>query len=201
MFFSDYSKTGFIYHIAPINDLKRILTEGIQYDDKQSYKSKYIDFHSFIDQEKTPTIPNWVIRRKSIFASLNYRDNPRFHSHSVVLAVRIQPEKCWVANENLANEIYEPFILQDIEAFKESKEYMKTRGRGLAQEYWETSLSFLENTQRRFDLKKGYDAEVLVHHTIYPKDIKPLFIVSDHHIYTIKEWKRTFCSTSETISN
>ncbi|KAB3534056.1 hypothetical protein F8154_09900 [Alkaliphilus pronyensis] len=193
MLFSDYKDTGFLYHIAPITDLEKILENGIKYDDKESYANKYIQLHTFIDNERPKHIPNWVIRKRAIFASLNYRDNTRFHSHTVVLAVKVQPEKCWIANENLANKIYEPLILQNTKCFKEAKKYIDTKGRALAEEYWNTSLSFLENLHKRYDAIYGYDAEALIQHTITPNNIKPLLIVTDHRVYSIEQWRKCFC--------
>ncbi len=192
MFFDDYLKTGKVYHIAPVNDLEKILLEGIKYDDKVTYEDKYCDFHCFIDNLKPPHIPSWVERKKAIFATMNYKDNPNFHSHTVVMALKINPEKCWIANENRANEIYEPFILQNIEWLKGAKKYIETKGKELINEYWETSLSFKENLKKRRDLREGYDAEVLILHTIEPKDIEILYVVSDHKVMDFDEWERYF---------
>lgn len=193
MFFDDYLKTNKIYHIAPINDLKQILLNGIKYDDKVTYENKYYDFHCFIDSLKPPHIPPWVRRRESIFATMNYRIEPNFHSHTVVMALTIDQSKCWIANESRANQIYEPFVLQEIESLNGAKEYMNGKGKYLIEEYWETSLSFEENLMKRMDLKEGYDAEVLIHHPIEPKDIEILYIVSDHKVMEFNEWKKVFC--------
>lgn len=193
MFFDDYSKTGKIYHIAPINDLKQILSEGIKYDDKVTYKNKYYEFHSFIDSVKPKYIPSWIERKKAIFATMNYRKDPNFYSHTVVMALKVDPSKCWIANESRANEIYEPFILQDIKELIGVKEYINTKGKDTIEEYWKTSLSFKENLNKRIDLKEGYDAEVLIFHPIEPKDIEILYIVSDHRLMKFNEWKKVFC--------
>lgn len=193
MFFDDYSKTGRVYHIAPINDLKQILSEGIKYDDKVTYKNKYYEFHSFIDSVKPKYIPSWIERKKAIFATMNYRKDPNFYSHTVVMALAIDPSKCWIANESRANEIYEPFILQDIKELIGVKEYINTKGKDTIEEYWKTSLSFEENLNKRIDLKEGYDAEVLIFHPIEPKDIEILYIVSDHRLMKFNEWKKVFC--------
>jgi len=193
MFFQDYIETNRVYHIASINDLKIILEEGIRFDDKVTYHCKYYDFHSFINQYRNEKIPVWVDRRKAIFASMNYRSKPIFHSHTVVLAVKIQPDKCWIANENRANQVYEPYIMQEVGQFKEARDYLANKGRALLKEYWETSLSFKENLIERRDLIKGYDAEVLVLHSIPPEDIEILYIVSDHRILKPQQWKEIFC--------
>lgn len=193
MFFDDYLKTGKIYHIASINDLKQILLNGIKYDDKVTYGDKYYDFHCFIDSLKPSHIPSWVKRKKSIFATMNYRDHPNFYSHNVVMALTIDPSRCWIANENRANQTYEPFVLQEVEFLNGAKEYMKQEGKRLIEEYWETSLSFEDNLNKRMDLKEGYDAEVLILHSIDPKDIEILYIVSDHKVMEFNEWKKVFC--------
>ncbi|RKD28989.1 hypothetical protein [Thermohalobacter berrensis] len=192
MLFSDYTQTGYIYHIVPITDLNKTLNRGIKYDDKNTYVTKYLQFHRFIDKYKPIYIPDWVIREKAIFGSMNFSSNHYFHSHSALLAVKINPKKCWIANENLANCLYEPYILKNIEEFKEAEEYIKKNGEKIIQRYWETSLSFTDNLEKRKDKNKGYDAEVLIFHDILPKDIKLLSIVSDHKIMSVEEWKRFF---------
>lgn len=193
MFFEDYRKTGLIYHVAHITDLKKILTEGIKYDDKVSYKKHYHSFHGFIDEHRTSTIPEWVVRERAIFATMNYKSNPCFHSHTAVLALKVDTSKCWVANENKANQIYEPFILRGIGELTKADNYLKTAGRNLMIDYWETSLSFEENLKYRRDLEKGYDAEVLIFHGIPPEDIKLLYLVSDHRVLTVQQWRKIFC--------
>ncbi len=193
MFFDDYSETGRVYHIAPINDLGKILADGIKHDDKITYEYKYYDFHRFIDSLKPAHIPPWVERKKAIFAAKNYRSEPNFCSHSVVMSLEIDPSKCWVANENRANQIYEPFILQGVGPLSGAGEYMKTEGKKSIKEYWGTSLSFEKNLEERMDLEEGYDAEVLIFHDIKPEDIEILYIVSDHRIMDFDEWKRVFC--------
>ena len=193
MFFDDYLKTGRVYHVAPVNDLGKILSNGIKNDDKITYEYKYYDFHCFIDNLKPEYIPSWVERKKAIFATKNYRKEPNFCSHSVVMALKIEPSKCWIANESRANQIYEPFILQEIESLKGAKEYMETKGKRSIEEYWQTSLSFEDNLKKRLDLKDGYDAEVLIFHNIEPKNIEILYIVSDHRIMEFDEWKKIFC--------
>ncbi|WP_129595978.1 hypothetical protein [Anaerophilus nitritogenes] len=193
MFFEDYTNTKVLYHIISLIDLKRVLQRGIHFDDKITYQTKYDGFHEIIDNEKPEYIPKWVIRNKSIFASMNYSKNHYFHSHSAVLSIQVNPKKCWVANENYANEFYEPFVLQHIKDFEGCKKYIQNEGKKLLKKYWETSLSFEENLKARKDKTKGYDAEVLILHSIEPKDIEIEYIVSDHKMMTIKEWKNTFC--------
>lgn len=39
---------------------------------------------------------------------------------------------------------------------------------------------------------KDYDEEVLIFHPIEVRDIVPLYIVSDHKMLTIDEWKKIF---------
>ncbi|MCT4620598.1 MAG: hypothetical protein N4A62_14570 [Marinisporobacter sp.] len=193
MIFPDYKETGVIYHIISLIDLKKTLREGITFDDKVTYKTKYDGFHQLIEQEKNDHIPEWVIRSKAIFASMNYPKNHKFHSHSAVLAIKINPHQCWIANENYANETYEPYTLQNIHTFEKCKDYLDTKGKELLKEYWETSLSFKENLKVRMDKKEGYDAEVLVMHKINPKDIRLEYIVSDHRMLKVEEWKKIFC--------
>ncbi len=193
MFFADYSKTRKVYHIAPINDLNQILLHGIRYDDKVTYEDKYYQFHCFIDRLKPSYIPSWVQRKKAIFATMNYRIEPNFHSHTAVMALTIDTKKSWIANESKANQIYEPFILQEVDLFNGAKKYISGEAKDVIKEYWETSLSFEENINRRMDLKEGYDAEVLIFHAIEPKDIEILYIVSDHKVMELNEWKKVFC--------
>ena len=188
MFFKDYKDTGYIYHVAAITDLKEILESGIKYNDKETYESKYLDFHKYIDSYKTENIPKWVKREHAIYATMNYHKNHDFHSHSVVLGIKINPEKCWVASESLANKIYEPFILKEIDIFNCANDYLKKNGDNMCEEYWETSISFLENIKVRRDKNEKYDDEVLIFHDIKPEDIKPLYIVSDQEFTTVENW-------------
>ncbi|SNS71597.1 hypothetical protein SAMN05446037_101850 [Anaerovirgula multivorans] len=193
MFFEDYKKTGLIYHVAHITDLKKILTEGMNYDDKASYKKHYHSFHRFIDKYQTNNIPPWVVREKAIFATMNYKNNPCFHSHTAVLALKVDITKCWVANENKANQIYEPFILRETENFAKAENYLNITGRDLILEYWKTSLSFQENLRYRRDLEEGYDGEVMIFHSIPPEDIELMYLVSDHRVLTVEAWQKIFC--------
>lgn len=192
MIFQGYEKTGVIYHIVSLVDLRKTLKNGIVYDDKITYKSKYDEFHKLIDEQKPGWVPDWVVRGQSIFASMNYPKEHKFHSHSAILAIKINPEKCWVANENRANQIYEPFILQHIETFKKCTGYLDTKGKESLKEYWETSLSFKDyiKTPGKMD---GYDVEVLVNHSIKAEDIEIKYIISDHRMMNVEEWKKVFC--------
>ena len=193
MLFPDYEETGVIYHIISIIDLEKTLMDGITYDDKATYRSMYYKFHSMIDKEKPSFIPSWVIRRNAIFASMNFSKWHKFHSHSAVLGIKINEKRCWVANENYANQLYEPFVLKDTTEFSSCKTYLNTEGRELLRKYWETSLSFQDNLSQKIDEFKGIDAEVLIFHDIPPKDIQLLYIVSDHRMMTASEWKERFC--------
>ena len=192
MTFADYAEQGYVYHVISITDLGKTLKEGIRFDDKSTYKSKYMDFHSYFDRYKPSSIPDWVERKKAIFASISFKEGHTWHSHSAILRVRIQKQRCWVCNENLANFIYEPYILQYLEGFEHTREYMKENGRRFVEEYWENSLSYYDNLERRLDKKKGYDAEILIMHPIPPEDIECMYIVSDHQILSYKEWQDYF---------
>lgn len=189
MLFPDYNQTTVVYHVVPITDLKKIISEGIEYDDKKTYKSKYLSFHKYIDTFRNESIPPWVVREKAIFASMNFSKGHSWHSHSVLIALKIDPKRCWIANENLANKIYEPFILKDIKGFEEAAGYLSDEGTKSIAKYWDTSLSFLENLNERKDMTKGYDAEVLIFHKIEPEDITPLSIGSDHVMMPVENWK------------
>ncbi len=193
MIFADYTETQKIYHIISMYDLKDTLENGINYDDKVTYNTKYKGFHSLIDQEKTEAIPQWVIRKKAIFGSLNYNDSFSFYSNSVVLGIKINPKKSWVANEILANENYAPFFLKEIEFFTDADNFFKEKGKELLKAYWETSLSFKDNLKKRMDKKEGYDAEILIFHNICPENIEIEFIISSHQRYTPEEWKKKYC--------
>lgn len=192
MLYPDYTETGYVYHVAPITDLDKILKEGIRYDDKTSYLIKYKEFHQFIDSYKTEHIPSWVIRENAIFASLNFSEEHCWHSHSVILAVKIDPNRCWVANENLANRLYEPFILKNTIGFNCANDYLNHYSESTLKEYWNTSLSFKDNLMIRRDKVQKYDAEVLIFHDIKPENIKILSIISDHNNMTIEQWMELF---------
>lgn len=192
MMLEDCAGQGYAYHIVSITDLEKSLTEGIRYDDKDTYGSKYYDFHLYFDGYKTSAIPKWVERKKAIFASICFKEGHKWHSHSAVLRIKLQMEHCWVCNENLANFIYEPFILQNMEGFESTREYLRINGRPLVEAYWENSLSYTDNLNIRKDKKEGYDAELLVMHHIPPEDIECLYIISDHQIMSYKEWQCYF---------
>lgn len=194
MIFPDYNKTECIYHIISIVDLKKTLEQGIEFDDKMTYKCKYLDFHNYIDNFRHDNIPDWVVRRKAIFGSMNFKDNHYFHSHTAVLKVKPNLDKCWVANENLANSTYEPFILKELEKYDGLEGYFNKIGDEALKDYWSTSLSFNDNLAQRRDNKEGYDAEVLMFHDIKPEDIEVLFIRADHKIYSLKDFKEEFYS-------
>lgn len=164
-----------------------MLKNGIKYNDKSTYHTKYLDFHKYISTQKPSNIPDWVRREKAIFASLNYKSNHFWHSHTAILALKIDKDKCWVANENLVNMIYEPFILKNVKSFKVTKEYLNGECKKAIKEYWDTSLSFKENLVMRYDKIKGYDAEAMIFHDIKPENITILRIISDHKIMTVEE--------------
>lgn len=190
--FEDYDKTGCLYHVVSILDYKNVIQNGIKYDDKNTYTDKYYDFHSYFDDFKSDKIPKWVERKKAIYTSLNYKDSHQWHSHSVILKVIVDESKCWVCNENLANILYEPFVLQGIQCFEEAKVYMDRYGTKAAKKYWDESISFHDNKKERKDKTPRYDAEVLVFQDIKPENIKCIYIISDHKIMSIKEWKEYF---------
>ncbi|HYE83715.1 MAG TPA: hypothetical protein VEG39_16320 [Clostridia bacterium] len=192
MTFMDYAEQGYVYHVINIIDLGKTLHEGIRYDDKNTYESKYMDFHSYFDLYKPGSVPEWVERRKAIFASILFKEGHTWHSHSAILRAKIQKHRCWVCNENLANFIYEPYILQHLEGFNLTKEYMRDKGRRFVEEYWNNSLSYTDNLKKRLDKKEGYDAEILIMHPIPPEDIECLYIISDHQMLSFKEWQEYF---------
>lgn len=197
MLFDDYINTGMVYHVADINDLKNILEKGIVYNDKSTYIDKYLSFHKFLDSFRPDHIPDWVIREKAIFSSLNFSKAHYFHSHSVILGIRIDPNRCWIFNENLANSLYEPFVLREIKDFYMARDYLEVIGKDIGRKYWETSLPFLENLKIRQDKKEAYDGEVLIFHSVQPRDILPLYIISDHRMMSIEEWKTFFKGESK----
>lgn len=188
----DCAEQGFAYHVISITDLKRTLKEGIRFDDKSTYGSKYIDFHTYFDMFRSKEIPEWVERKKAIFASICFKEGHKWHSHSAILKIKLQTDRCWVCNENLANFMYEPFLLQDIEGFEQTREYMRKYGRSFVEAYWENSLSYISNLSIRRDREEGYDAELLILHPIPPEDIQCLYIVSDHQIMRYEEWQSFF---------
>ncbi len=190
--FKDYSQTNRVYHIVSLKDLDYVLKYGICYNDKITYDTKYRGFHDYIDTFKGEDIPSWVERKKSIFASLNFKEDHYFHSHSAILSIKIQADKCWIANENLANKIYEPFVLKETKGFEGCKSFLDKEGKVILKQYWDTSLSFTENLKERRDLGKGYDGEVLICHCIPKEDIEVLYICSDHERMSVDDFKRCF---------
>ncbi|MBA1336660.1 MAG: hypothetical protein HPY66_3095 [Firmicutes bacterium] len=197
MIFPDYTQTGMVYHVINVNDYREVRENGIVYNNKSTYKSRYEGFHRFINSFRPQYIPEWVDRTKAIFASMNFEEGHQWHSHSILLALTIDPSRCWIANENKANELYEPFVLHSEEEFCGAVHYLEGRGKKTAEEYWETSLSFQDNLGKRRDLEFGYDAEVMVFHPVKPQDIHYIAIISDHRVLTIDKWKETFCKKRE----
>ena len=200
MLLEDCAEQGYAYHVVSITDLENTLAKGIEYDDKATYGSKYYHFHSYFDRFKPTDIPEWVERKKAIFASICFREGHKWHSHSALLKIRIQRDKCWVCNENLANFIYEPFILKDMDGFEATREYMSLNGKAYVEEYWRNSLSYMDNLNMRRDKEEGYDAELLVMHSIPPEDIQCLYIVSDHQIMGYKEWQAYFTTDNSQVN-
>lgn len=192
MIFPSYDKTKRVYHVVNLTELDYILKNGIKYNDKNSYESKYIEFHKFIDNYKSHSIPNWVIREKSIFASLNFEESHKWHSHSVILGLTININKCWYANENLANEIYEPFILKDVIGFECAENYLYNEGLEKLKKYWNTSMDLKKALDFERNKPKDYDGEILILHDINPTDIEVIAIISDHKIMSPSEWKKSF---------
>jgi len=193
MLFPDYIHTGVVYHVINLNDLQKVREQGIKYDNKFTYANKYENFHEFLNAYKPQFIPDWVDRSKGIFASINFADDHQWHSHSMLLALKIDPARCWVANENKANILYEPFVLHRLEEFYKAEKFLNGEGRKIIKEYWETSLSFMDNLIKRKDKEPEYDAEVMIFHPVKPEGIHCLAIVSDHRMMTVKHWKETFC--------
>ena len=192
MKFEDYAETKSVYHVVSIIDLKGTMENGISYNAKSTYKSKYLDFHKYFDSARPDDIPSWVERKRAIFASMNFKQDHSWHSHTAVLKVKINEDKCWICNENIANFLYEPLILQDYEEIKSAAGFVKRNGAKVVEEYWRNSLSFKENLVKRMDKKPGYDAEVLILHDILPQDIECLYIISDHKVMSLEEWKSFF---------
>lgn len=193
MLFPHYHETKVVYHVVNIGQLKTILEQGIQIQERKNFSdNKYLDFNRFLDQNKPETIPKWVKREKALFASLNFKEDMHWHSHSALLALKVQEERCWVANENLANEIYDPFILQHIRDFNHAQNFMKEFGEKKAQNYWENSFPFQEYLKKNKNPINNYDEEVMVFHDIPPKDIKCLMVVTDHHTFTPKQWQEYY---------
>lgn len=199
--FRDYSETKRVYHVVTLTDLEKTLKQGIQFNDKNTYKNKYIDFHNFIDNHKPDSIPQWVVRSKAIFGSMNFKPGHVWHSHSAVLSVKINEDLCWICNENIANYLYEPLILKNIISFEAAQEFLERNGHNIVMDYWSSSCSFKDNLSWRRDKKAGYDAEVLILHDIPPEDIEVLYIASDHRFMKVKEWQEFFSGDEFIYSN
>jgi len=178
--------------VISILDYKSVMKNGIKYDDKNTYIDKYYGFHSYFDDFKSDKIPSWVERKKAIYTSLNYKDQHQWHSHSVILKVMVDESKCWVCNENLANVLYEPFVLQQNQSFEEAKVFMTSHAPKVAKKYWDESISLIDNKKIRKDKTPEYDAEVLVFQDIKPENLEFMYVISDHRMMTIKEWKEYF---------
>lgn len=192
MLFPNYRETNMVYHIASITDLNKILEDGIKYDDKHSYMEKYYNFHSFIDDYRPEGIPSWVERKKAIFASLNYTKSHKWHSHTAIIGINVNPKKCWFANENLVNEFYEPFILSNIEKYRYLKNYIMTQGKSNVEEYWKTSMSLDKFITEKIDCGKNYDGEILIFHDIEPSDLRLMAIISDHKFIRTNKIKNVY---------
>lgn len=190
--FRDYTETKVVYHVVTITDLDHTLRYGIHFDDKKTYLSKYHEFHSFFDDRKPKHIPDWVIRSKAIFASMNFKPTHTWHSHSALLSIKVNENLCWICNENIANFLYEPLMLSHVAGFSAAKDFTVRNGDKIAEDYWKCSLSFKDNLRQRRDKKAGYDAEVLILHDIPPNDIQLLYIASDHRYMEANEWKSFF---------
>lgn len=193
MILEDYKKTGKIYHIISLFDLKTAVKKGIMYNDKVTYSTKYKGFHDMFQNEKPDKIPEWLDRNKAIFASMNYEENHCFHSNSAILGIKINPALCWVANENLANILYAPFILKKMKEFNGAANYIEEKGSEIIKKYWGTSLSFEDNLVYRKDKKEGYNAEIMIMHDISPKDIEIEFIFTGYEMLKPEEWQEKYC--------
>src|SRR5690554_6874960 len=193
LLFPHYNETKVLYHVVHIIHLKDILSKGIQLNERNLHsEDKYSKFNQFMDQYRTTNVPPWVLRERAFFASLNFSKDIHWHSHSALLAIKIQEEKCWIANENLANEIYDPFVLSDITDFDRAKTYLEGRAKDLAKNYWENSYALMDFLT--LDLKdiKHYDEEVMIFHDIPPQDIRCLMIITDHKKFTPASWQRHY---------
>lgn len=190
-----------LYHVVTITDLDDTLKYGIRFNDKNTYESKYYNFHNFIDARRTKYVPEWVVRSNAIFASMNFKQSHIWHSHSALLSIRIQEDLCWVCNENIANFLYEPLMLREVSGFDTAKKFINKSGNKIAEDYWNCSLSFKDNLKFRLDKRAGYDAEVLVLHDILPKDIELLYIASDHKWLEVNKWEELFQSNDLSYPN
>lgn len=192
MIFEDMTEQGYVYHVVSITDLKKALEYGIDYGDKKTYTGKYLDFHSYFDRNRTDRIPDWVERKKAVFASLGFKEGHGWHSHTAILKLKIDKDRCWICNENTANFLFEPFVLQQMKHYKSAEDFVSKHGSRIAEAYWNTSLSYNDNIELREDKKEGYDAEVLILHPIPPENIQCLYILSDHQTMPYEEWQCFF---------
>jgi hypothetical protein len=190
LFFKDYIETKVVYHVAPINKLEEILEKGLIVD--KECNQKYRKFNHYFDNLKPNYIPGWVTRSRAIYGSINFKDDHSWHSHSAILSLKIDEDKCWVANENLANIIYEPFILRKTSLFKSADSFIKLHGEEYVMNYWKNSISFKENLRFRKDCIKEFDAEVLIIHDISPRDIRIVKLSTDHRLMDVDELNKTF---------
>ncbi|MDI6601672.1 MAG: hypothetical protein QME46_07805 [Thermoanaerobacteraceae bacterium] len=192
MLFPDYNETHILYHVACISDLSNILKYGLRFSQRLSYSNKYLAFHKFMDRNRTSNVPIWVVRERALFASFNFRDDQIWHSHSAILSIKVNEDYCWVANENTANYLYEPFILKRIPGFASLSDFLYNKGKEIAKEYWRNSMCFKDYLLKRNTLDSNYDAEVLIMNDIKPMDIELLAIVTDHRIVTVDELNQTY---------
>ena len=190
MFFDDYTHTKVVYHITPLSKLKEILEKGIKLNEYMN--PDYCEFNRYFDRFKNDAIPKWVLREKAIYGSINFKSDHKWHSHSAILALKIDEQKCWIGNENLANILYEPYVLKDLNMFKSAEILIKTRGDEFPLNYWNNSLSFKQNLTARLDFTDNYDAEVLIMQDISPRDINVIKLISDHKLMDVKEWNTEF---------
>ncbi len=178
--------------MACISDLKSIFNGGLKFDRRSSYANKYLSFHEFMDKNRTGNVPEWVMRKRSLFASINYREDQIWHSHSAILAIKVNEDRCWVADENTANFLYEPFILKNISGFASLSDFLYNKGKEIAEDYWLRSMSFKDYLSKRKPVGSDYDAEVLIMSDIKPADIELLAIVTDHRIITVDAFNKTY---------
>lgn len=192
MLFPDYDNTHRLYHVACISDLRHIFKNGLRFSQRLSYRSKYLSFHEFMDKYRTQNVPDWVMRKRALFASINYKDDQVWHSHSAILSIKVNNEYCWVANENTANFLYEPFLLKNIPGFASLYDFLYNKGKEIAKDYWFNSMSFKDYLSKRGTLNTDYDAEVLIMKDIKPVDIELLAVVADHRIVTVDKLNQTY---------
>lgn len=145
-----------------------------------------------MDKYRTRNLPDWVMRKRALFASINYKDDQVWHSHSAILSIKVDEDYCWVANENTANFLYDPFVLKNISGFASLYDFLYNKGKGIAKDYWLNSMSFKDYLSKRDTLSTDYDVEVLIMKDIKPVDIELLAVVADHRIVTLDELNQTY---------